>query len=405
MTLMAYTDALDAVLHSAQPLEAVKLPLSASLGRVAASELTAKFDLPRFDNSMMDGYALRFEATKHASPDHPVFFPIAATIAAGDEAPAMQPNSAYAIMTGAAIPPDCNAVIAIENTRLIDQQVVIAQALNEHENIRFAGEDFKAGQTIVQAGERIHAGHIAVLASFGYGEISVYRAPTVGLISTGKEIVNNFDAPLQSSQIYNSNTPYLAAQLTEAGITTTILPHIADEPEQFKQALESSANDIMISTGAVSMGQWDFIPSALRELGATIIFHKVAQKPGKPILFARLADGRYFFGLPGNPASCAVGLRFFVQPLIRALQGLLPESSWLLSLSEAYNKKGEFRHFLKARVDWQNHSVDILNGQESFKISPLLTANAWVILTETQNEVAAHTSVNVVSAKLWPDHS
>jgi molybdopterin molybdotransferase len=98
-------------------------------------------------------------------------------------------------------------------------------------------------------------------------------------------------------------------------------------------------------------------------------------------------------------------LRFFVQPLIRELQGLLPESSGLLSLSEAYNKKGEFRHFLKARVDWQNHSVDILNGQESFKISPLLTANAWVILTETQNEVAAHTSVNVVSAKLWPDHS
>lgn len=395
MSLLSYDDALAMVLETAQPLAIQNVPLNAALGRVATSNMHATFDLPRFNNSAMDGYALRFESTEHASSEHPIFLPLTTTLAAGDALPP-ETHSIYAIMTGAAVPPDCNAVIPIEQTRLIDGQVVIAQAISKFDNIRFAGEDFATGQIIVAQGTTIHAGHIAVSASFGYANIDVYRAPTVGLISTGKEIVSDLNAPLGENQIYNSNTPYLAAQL--AGLKTRIMAHVPDEPALFKAALFDSTDDIIISTGAVSMGQWDFIPTTLRELGAEIVFHKVAQKPGKPILFARLPNGRYFFGLPGNPASCAVGLRFFVWPLIRALQGLPLEEKLTLPLANDYRKKGDFRHFLKAQIDWQNHQVQILNGQESFKISPLIHANAWVVLTETQIDVAAGTRVQVVSA-------
>ncbi|MGL4766766.1 MAG: molybdopterin molybdotransferase MoeA [Formosimonas sp.] len=399
MSLLSYADALAQVLAQAQPLASHVVPLVEASGKVAAMDVHATFDLPRFNNSAMDGYALRCEATEQASVAAPIELPLTATLAAGDACPD-EAHAIYAIMTGAAVPSHCNAVIPIEHTELIDGRVRISQPVAKSANIRFAGEDFAAGQLIVPQGQVIGAGQMAVLASFGHASVAVYQTPRVGLLSTGPEIISDLTAPLAEHQIYNSNTPYLSAQLARAGVPCQSLGHILDEPAAFKAALLDAANDIIISTGAVSMGQWDFIPATLRELGAQIVFHKVAQKPGKPILFARLADGRYFFGLPGNPASCAVGLRFFVQPLLRALQGLPPEPVLTLPLAAAYRKQGALRHFLKAHIDWQNHRVQILSGQESFKISPLLHANAWVVLSEAQTDCAAGELVQVVGADL-----
>lgn len=399
--MLNYAQAVTEIQNHTAPLPTESIELAQLFGRIAAIDAFTPFALPRFANSAMDGFALDAAQTSNASEAHPLTLKIAAVLAAGDDNPTELCHNTIEIMTGASIPNGANAVIPIEHVEILKNgDITIHRAVEPFENVRHAGEDFQINTQIIAKGERIHAGHIAVLASFGYARLEVHQKPRVALMSTGKEIISDYATPLAPSQIYNSNSPYLAAQLAEIGIDAEILSDIGDDEIAFKNHLQHTKADIIISTGAVSMGKWDFIPDVLRECGATIVFHKVAIKPGKPILFAQLPDGRYFFGLPGNPSSCAVGLRFFVAPLIRALQNMPPEQFLSIPLFHATCKKGDFKHFLKAHWDASNHKVSILGGQESFKISPLITANAWVILDETQHDCGQGDAVWVAPSPL-----
>lgn len=397
--MLPYLEALRIIREAATTPASTILATHEALHRVLAEDFSAPFAVPRFDNSSMDGFALRAEDTQGASEQTPLTIPVLRALAAGDVAGSNQAGYAVEIMTGAAMPQIADAVIPIENvTTLCDADghvihIRITQPVPLHDNVRFAGEDFSADQQLISAGTRLTPAHLAILYATGTTQVRVIETPTVSIFTTGKEVSDVYDQPLGPSQIYNSNTPYLIAELQTIGLPAVCAGHIGDDEQKFRDMLASQTQArILVSSGAVSKGKWDFIPSVLKELGAEILFHRVAIKPGKPVLFARMPDGRYFFGLPGNPISAAIGLRFFMMPLIRKLLNLPDEQPGFARLSAPYRKKGPLRLFLKARI--QNTvdgriALEILSGQESFKIAPLLQTNAWAVFDETPGEIAA----------------
>ena len=401
--MIAYLDAVNLIRRAASTPEIVSLATHQALNRVLAQDFVAPFALPRFDNSSMDGFALRAEDTLTASVETPLTLPVLRAQAAGDAAGSNLARHTVEIMTGAAMPLNADAVIPIENvTTVCDAQGHVTQILLTapvplKDNVRFAGEDFTAGQTLITAGTLITPAHLGILYATGTKHIKVYAIPSVSIFTTGKEVSDDYDQPLGPSQIYNSNTPYLIAELQTIGIPAVCAGNIGDDEDQFRAMLADQKDArILVSSGAVSKGKWDFIPSVLEELGAEILFHRVAIKPGKPVLFARFPDGRYFFGLPGNPISAAIGLRCFMMPLLRKLLGLADEAPKFARLTAPFNKKGPLRLFLKARTRLSPEGVtelEILPGQESFKIAPLLHTNAWAIFDETPKDYPADQTV------------
>ena len=414
--LVSYTEAL-AILRDAavlQPTETVRLSLLA--GRVTAETISAQIDVPSFHNSAMDGFALVAADTQGATPENPVILSIAACLAAGDSASTTSATQAISgtaveIMTGAPVPEGYDAVIMVEKANPQHDaegktiSIRVERPLEAGENLRYRGEDFQAGSPIVSTGTLLQARHLAGLAATGTAEAEVYVMPTVAVLATGKEISDDYGQALADSAIYNSNAPYLTSELNAAGIHARYVGNIGDDPELFSRWLDELSHErILISSGAVSKGRWDFIPEVLQQKGAKILFHGVAIKPGKPVLFAVLPDGRYFFGLPGNPIASAVGLRFFVQPLLRALLGMEAEAFPRVRLNKPYTKKGDLRHFLKSLLGYTPEGdlrVTILDGQESFRIAPLLQTNAWSIVEEDQNALNPDETLSVAPAALF----
>lgn len=408
--MIAYLDALKIIQNAATTPVAARVKTSDALNQVLAEDFKAPFALPRFDNSSMDGFALRAEDTLTASAEAPLTLPVLRAQAAGDAAGCNQPGQTIEIMTGAAMPQQADAVIPIENvTTHCDSQghvthITLTSPIPLHDNVRFAGEDFTAGQHLICAGTRITPAHIGILYGTGTTHIDVVSPPSVSIFTTGKEVSDDYDQPLGPSQIYNSNTPYLIAELQTIGIPAICAGHIGDDEDKFRAMLTAQKDArILVSSGAVSKGKWDFIPAVLEEMGAEILFHRVAIKPGKPVLFARFPDGRYFFGLPGNPISAAIGLRCFMMPLLRRLLGLADEVPAFARLTTSYTKKGPLRLFLKAKTQVTAEGtaeIELLAGQESFKIAPLLHTNAWAILDETATTYPAGQPIMFYSTQL-----
>ncbi len=388
LSMISYTQALALVLAEAGPVRCETMAPADALGRVLAGDVAAPLSLPPFDNSAMDGFALRAEDTREA----PVDLPVCAHMAAGDAPLAGASGGVVEIMTGAPVPPWCDTVVPVENVQVQRQdgapvRVHFTEPVPANQNIRRAGEDVQEGQVLAHAGERISAHMIAMLTALGLAEITVAARPAVALIGTGAEVVRDPGTVLKPGQIYDSNTPYLRAALAQAGHDARIMAGSPDDAVEFLQALEEAGeSQIIISTGAVSMGRRDFVPQALQRIGARTVFHKCAIRPGKPILFARLPNGAYFFGLPGNPVSAAVGLAFFVQPLLEKMAGQKSAAPLQVPLIEAFHKKAEFTFFAKARL--HDGQVAILPGQQSFRLAPLLSANGWAILPAGQADFA-----------------
>ncbi len=379
------------IIQQAGPLETVTLPAQEACGYVLAEQIASTVLVPPFANSAMDGFAVRAQDIADATKDSLITLPIVGSTVAGDQ-PSSGTHGAWEIMTGAPVPSGYDAVVKIEDVVVEQNNVRFSASVETGNNIRKAGEDFIDGDEVAKSGTLLTPYHIMALATVGCKMASVYRKPNMTVFSTGKELVEDEDVPLQPGQIRNSNGPYLMSTLREMGLTPNYGGMIADEPKQFEIRLEAALPqaDIIISTGAVSAGKHDFIPDSLRKLGADILFHKVAIRPGKPILYARFPNGTHYFGLPGNPISAAVGLRFFVTPLLRQLQGLLPEIPVATNLLMPSPKKKGLRFFRKAHISIDTGGklqLRILDGQESFKISPMLKANAWAVLTEDQDGV------------------
>jgi molybdopterin molybdotransferase len=269
------------------------------------------------------------------------------------------------------------------------------------ENVRTAGSDVPAGETVLAAGTVLGPQHLMLLAALGVARVAVAERPRVAALCTGRELVDDPATSLAPGQIRNSNGPFLAERLPRAGAELVHIETVGDEVDAFLAAFaraRAAGARVVVSTGAVSMGRYDFVPQALERLGAEAIFHKVAIRPGKPLLFARLPDGTLFFGLPGNPVAVAVGLRFFVEPALRAMLGLPREAPWRVPLANDYAKKPRLRFHLKARValDAQGRlAAHVLPGQESYRIRPLAEANAWVVVPVEATGLPAGTLVDV----------
>ncbi|MCC7259484.1 MAG: molybdopterin molybdotransferase MoeA [Alphaproteobacteria bacterium] len=402
--MIAYEDALHILRNEAALLAPVTVPLADAAGLVTAEPIASAAQVPSFANSAMDGFAVHSADTLRV----PATLPVRGSTVAGD-ALASGAGGAWEIMTGAPVPDGYDAVVKIEDVTVTRRnaegrplEISLTAPVERGNNIRSAGEDFQPDDAVVQAGTRIGAMQIMALAAVGVEKLRVHPHPRVTVFSTGKELVDDAAIPLQPGQIRNSNAPYLLAALRERGAQATYAGIIHDEPEVFEARVREvlAASDVIISTGAVSAGRHDFIPDSLRNLGATIHFHKVAIRPGKPVLYARFPNGTHYFGLPGNPISAVVGLRFFVEPLLRRMTGQDGESFPLATLANDVKKKTDLRFFQKAVASIEANGmlcVRLLDGQESFKIHPLLEANCWAILPEGKEKFAAGDRVPIAA--------
>ena len=304
-------------------LSAETIDLSESVGRVLAETVSADLDLPPFDRSQMDGFAVRAEDVKTASEKNPVRLKIIGESLAGKGFDGeIETGETVRIMTGARVPNGANSVQKKELTGEFSGEnfVEIFEAVKLQQNIVKRGDEVAKGDLIFQIGETVNTQMIAALASFGYAKIDVYKKPRVTILATGSEIVDASEKP-QKDQIRNSNSPMLRVFAEKAGAETIVKPIVKDDKENLKSEIKNCLEtcDILLITGGVSVGDYDFTKPALKAIGAEIFFEKVNLKPGKPTVFARLNE-QLIFGLPGNPVSVAVTFFLFVLPAILKMQ-------------------------------------------------------------------------------------
>ncbi|MEP1740293.1 MAG: molybdopterin molybdotransferase MoeA [Kangiellaceae bacterium] len=395
--MISFQAALDLISQHRKELTEEEIDTNVSKGRILAEDIFSPVEIPPFNNSAMDGYAVNHNDLKGATKDCPIRLQLAGLTAAGD-APSSSSDcsgTAWKIMTGAAVPSGYDSIIPVENTELSDDGITVKCFSQPKPNahIRTSGEDFSKGSLVLQKQRIINSNRIMALASLGVDKIKVKKLAKVVVFSTGKELVDDLKQDLKPGQIYNSNMPYILEFLAELPVDCYNAGTNYDDVAAYETALKEQLNnnaDLIISTGAVSMGDFDFIPQTIIKMGGEIIFHKARIRPGKPILFAKFPNGTFYFGLPGNPISAAIGLRFFVTHILNQLMGLPSESPIKSKLLESRNKKQGFTNILKANNQTnQSASLEttILNGQESFKIHPLIDANGWAVLEESMSEV------------------
>lgn len=362
-----------------------------SVGRTVAKDLYAPIDIQPFDNSAMDGFAVR---RSDLGSDGGVLIKIG-VIAAGDAVPEgnVLEGQCIEIMTGAPAPPWAEAVVPVELVEVKGDEVHFKALPGLGANIRRAGEDFKKGMEVIKAGQYIHPQHIMPLAALGVDEVEVYKKPRAVFLATGSELVEDLSQNLKSGQIYNSNRPYGLVALEEMGVEPVAVPTMPDNLDHFEAFLKDimlQDIDLIISSGAVSAGKYDFVRKGLEQVGAEILFHRVKIKPGKPNLFARLPNGTLYFGLPGNPVATTAGLRFFVQPCLRSMMGMAEEKPVQARVNSYFKKRPGLRVFLKAKVEACQDGVlgvELLEGQESFMVRPFLDMNCWAVVAEDVEEV------------------
>lgn len=403
--MITYEQALAGVLQTVAPLPAATQPVAAALGRVAANDVVNSQAVPPFDNSAMDGFALRSDDTRVATEASPVELQVTDLLTAGEAGTGLHIDSGGCceIMTGAPVPAGCDAVIPVEQVAIRRAEdgrpvsIAVNQTVAANRNLRRAGEDFASGDVLLAAGQAVTAERIMGLAATGIAEINVHGKPNAAVITTGNELSDSTE--LAPGMINDANGPYLQSAVASFGATLKGVYRTGDSADRLIERIGSLTDtDIIITTGGVSAGRMDFVPAALEQLGADILFHKVAIRPGKPLLFARLPDGRCVFGLPGNPIAVAVGMRFFVVPAIRRMRGLPQEDYATATLVDTHHKKAGLTFFAKAHAQTNERGemkVTILPGQESFKINPLMRANCWAIANAESSELAAGTPLRI----------
>ncbi len=316
--MISISDATSLVLQHTTALSVESVNLSEALNRVLAEDIIADCDLPPFDRAQMDGYALRAADVANT----PARLGVVGESAAGSGwHKEMKTGEAVRIMTGAPVPVGADAVQQVELTRESDGEVEILERVDVGRSIVRRASEIKAGETVLRAGEEIYAAMIATLASFGYAQVKVGRRPRVAIMATGSELVD-VDKQPGRDQIRDSNNYTLAAYAKLAGATVERLPLAVDDTRELKRQIAAAAerSDVLITSGGVSMGVYDFTKAALKELGAQIFFERVSLRPGKPTVFGQLGN-TLVFGLPGNPVSVAVTFNLFARTALRAMQG------------------------------------------------------------------------------------
>jgi len=314
--------ALQIVLDNVAPLGVERLSITAALGRVLAEEVHSPRDIPGFDNSAMAGYAVRAADVAAASEDRPVRLEVLETVAAG-MMPSRQiaPGQAVRTMTGAPIAAGADAIVPVERTRGEGDSVEVMAAAEAGAFVRPRGEDLRSDELVMSAGKTLSPSDLGMLAALNRSMVDVWRRPRVAIVATGDELVDVDQIP-SGAQIVNSSAYALAGAIREAGGEPVMLKVARDTPEEVRARLaEALAFDVVLSTGGVSVGQFDHVKGMLDELGLRQLFHGVAQKPGRPLKFGTIG-GRPIFGLPGNPVSTMVCFYLYVRPALLRMSGV-----------------------------------------------------------------------------------
>ncbi|GAA4699394.1 molybdotransferase-like divisome protein Glp [Nocardioides conyzicola] len=390
------------ILEAIEPLTDFPQPLMEALGLSAAEDVIAEVALPSFDNSGMDGYAVRAEDVVTATEAAPVHLPVIGEIGAGQGGlMALAPGTAAKIMTGAPIPAGADSVVPYEWTDRGVAQVRIDRASTAGQHVRPAGQDVSVGDMLVSSGTVLGPRHIGLLASVGRATVRSRPRPRVVVISTGSEL-REPGTPLGRDSIYDGNSFLLAAAARRAGAIAYRVGIVPDEPRTFLDALEDQLvrADIVVTSGGVSQGDFDVVKEALRPLG-TVWFGSVAMQPGKPQGFGFVGDDRTpIFTLPGNPVSSYVSFEQFVLPAIRKLMGRTPYVRPAVSarLTHAISSPDGREQMVRAEydVDRGGASVTPVGGHGSHLIGDLASSNALVVVPADVTAVAAGEQVQVL---------
>lgn len=382
------------------------VPLKNSLGRWLAEDILADHDVPAFDRSPYDGFALRAEDTKDASSEHPVEFEVIDHIGAGIvSAKTIGPFQAIRIMTGAKIPKGANVVIMLELTKTFEKDgksmMSLKRPLKKGDNISRQGEETLKGNVMIKKGSKVTPGVTAILATFGYAVVPVVKKPVIGIISTGTELLQVSDA-MVDGKIRNSNLSMVYAQVLEAGGEPLDLGGVSDDFDQSYEAVKAALSkvDMLITTGGVSVGDFDFLPAIYEKLGADVLFNKVAMRPGSVTTVAALANGQLLYGLSGNPAACFVGFELFVKPII--YKWCLKENPFPVfaeaKLTHDFPKANPFTRFVRASLDFAGSQLSVTPTglDKSSAVTSIAHADCFIVLPGGTRGFSAGDQVSVL---------
>lgn len=390
------------ILAVVEPLSPLDLTLLDAHGCALAEDVDSAFPLPPFDNSAMDGYAVRSSDVSMATAATPVTLPVVGDIAAGSSGPySVQPGLCVRIMTGAPMPVGADTVVPVEWTDGGIAQVTIRRPAEPGRNVRRAGEDATAGATVLRAGTHLGATQVGLLAAVGRDRVLARPRPRVVVLSTGSELVEPGTA-LSPGKIPDSNSTLLTSAAREAGAMAFRVGIVPDDPRQLIDTLEDQLirADAVVTSGGVSVGAYDVVKEALGRLG-DVKFERVAMQPGMPQGFGLIGPDRTpLFGLPGNPVSAYVSFEVFVRPAVRRMLGVEPiyRPTVRARLAAAVSSPPGKRSFLRAdlRVEEGAYTVEPVGGSGSHLIAALAGANALIVVPETATEVAAGETVVVM---------
>ena len=376
--MLSVAEARGRILDRVRPLDAEDVPLGQAPGRFLAGPITAGRALPPFDNSAMDGFAVR-------AADLPGELPVAGSIAAGAGLDAaLAPGTAVRIMTGAPLPVGADAVVMREEADDRGDRVRFERPAVAGQHVRRAGEDIAAGAEVLAAATRIGPGEVAVLASLGHAEVRVTRRPRVAILSTGDELCPLGGTP-RPGQIISSNEHALTVQAIEAGAEVVATALVPDDPAAMEAALIAAmGSDVLVTSGGVSVGDHDHVRGAMEAVGIAIDFWKVAMRPGKPVTFGVARGGALCFGLPGNPVSSLVSFELFVRPALLALGGAGERDRDRVRaevvLADPIGKSPGRAHYLRARVTRRGDRLEATphSRQGSGMLSSLVGVDALV---------------------------
>ncbi|KQS24706.1 gephyrin-like molybdotransferase Glp [Dyadobacter sp. Leaf189] len=391
--MVTVNEAKQLIIANAALLPAETRKLSRSTGYVLAENIIAPLSLPSFRQSSMDGYAIL-----HSDITSPqTVLKVAGESKAGQsDLEKLQPGTAMRIFTGAPVPEGASAVVMQEHTRLENGNVLIDEfPVPEGKNVRKIGQQIMAGSVALTAGTYLSPGSIGFLQGLGIQDVVVYPKPKVGFLITGDELLQP-GSRMEPGKIFESNSGMIAAALEQEGLGEVEIRYAADTLDATIAALQLlvEKNDIVLASGGISVGDYDFVGEAMEAVGAETIFYKVRQKPGKPLLFGK-KDQKLFFALPGNPASSLVCYYEYVLPAIRRMTGRTDIflKALQLPVKYGYSFDGDRDEFLKASI--AGDYVIALDGQESFSIRSFALADAIIYLPVSQNKVAAGDLVEV----------
>jgi molybdopterin molybdotransferase len=384
-------EALTHILNSISPLDLEKTDILNALGRVIGEDIYSGRNIPPKDNSAMDGYALKSDDTKGATSEAPAIVETIEDIPAGHlPQKTVGPGQAARIMTGAYVPKGADTVVKVEDTDRDGNRVRIFVESPRGDNIRYSGEDVKEGDLVISKGKITGPAEVGMLASLGRSFIKVYQKPLVAIIATGDEIAD-IDEEISEGKIISSNSYSLNAQVRECGAVALQTGIAKDREESLMAAFRSARRaDVIISSGGVSVGDYDFVKDVMAQMGTNIEFWQVAQRPGKPLAFGTM-EGKLVFGLPGNPVSSMITFEEYVRPALLKMMGRkeIFRRTIKATLTEDIKKKSGLKHFIRARVNKEGEifTVATTGEQGSGILKSMVLANGIIVLPEDMTSV------------------